>query len=62
MDVLDRMVDPFKLLSPDQAHRLRDAQNPIQCRGRQREQEAIVDARVSVGVFVCMQRNYVRYG
>ena len=49
----------FDLLSPDQAYRLRNAQYPVQCRGRQREQKAIVDALVREA---SVERNYVRYG
>ena len=44
MDVLDRLVARFDLLPSDQTHWFGNPQYPVQCRGRQRKQKAIVDA------------------
>ena len=49
MDVLDRLVGTVDPLPPDQAHWFGNPQYPVQCRGRQRKQKAIVDAFAFVG-------------
>ena len=48
MDVLDRLVGTVDSLPPDQTHWFGNPQYPVQCRGWQRKQKAIVDA-VAVG-------------
>jgi hypothetical protein len=49
MDVLDRLVGTIDSLPTDQTHWFGNPQYPVQCRGWQREQKAIVDASAFLG-------------